>query len=669
MDIPDHELEQLYAARYRNDTPFTNSPILRDSLENSSDGGLSRMSSLRSSGIHKRYFHPRVSNINSDMDKGKEQRNSSNRQHQHEGLLRIVTDRHHDEAVEDSSHSVISESKRRFEKFPQQSSKIFKLANKISPNDNYQVSSTHKFSRKQKINQSVVKTKNTQSPEYVSPKFHDRYTIKENEKNLAQPAKIHSLKKKKSSNSSVQSHQNVSEVSSQPRKNYSTSPERISKLFHGEPLRTDSPVSSAIRNLMAYHQQEDVKSVHSKEDVMRSTVDNLVRKEHDIVQPPTLPPRRPTLLRVVTENQMLESSSPTPVGISPSIKLVRHSSTTPSDRSAQSSPPYLYGEKGNIKSINSPRRSLDGKYQDHSLGNRSNSRRPAYRSYATPSPLGKTEPNSNEFNNPAGLLAFVTRDSNSPRVERTVTGLLKTSYCSSPEYDASLEPRDGTINQMQLFELPEPGSLSPVKVLPSKLDSMRVAEMFRGFQRSSASNDCSPRQKLLEENLSHPPTLIIENESPKEKRGSGIVKTISRSISKRKNSIRLTSANHDELIDDTDSCGSECSRIDDLDINGQSSPGHRSNMNYKPFIDESDNGSGKGSSRSGSFYELHNENNELSATTVKNSLCIHNKEKLKVLKLESLSKKIEEDKKEITTKDQRQKFWSFTTKVVFPKRK
>lgn len=688
MDIPDAEIEQLYAARYGFDT-FVNSPILRDSLENSSDGGTSRKSSLRSNSKHSKFFQPHLANIHVKIDKfdrfGNEHLSPQHPQKYNGGLLKIITDK-----TSDEPHSAVFNSNSKFFK---PDNYLPSLTNstqyKHSPR-NYQ--EERRSNSEQNLNSNLKNING--SCEHLTPRgpAEKEDADKENRPsvrsiNANDRNELPSVNSQSPTNKSLLKSEILDSIVPEntqhsdnqltridQKNNLTSQTQRITSIFHDESYRTHSPVSAAIRNLMAYQQQQhsDFRKNDFIDETKFSPVDSLVRKEQDSVQPPILPPRRPSLLRVVTENQLLETSSPTPLGPSSSNNNRRHSNSTHSDKSDAPSPPYFRG--GIIKEISpaSARNKLNSRNQESSSspGGRSSIRQHANQNCGTPSPRGKGESYPCELNNPAGLLAYVTRDSNSPHVERTVTGYVKgrkTFNCSPNEHNVL--HKGGSINHVDCSEPIDPESLTPVKVLPSKVDSLRVAEMFRNFQRTTESNGNSPKQRLLEDTVSHNSVFIVETESPKVKREDSFVKSISRTISRRKNSLRHH-GKLDELVNESCSSASECSvQKRSHKSNVQANIKKSSRIYYESFVDESDGLSRSGSSRNESECEYGNEMCCKSLTPSVDHEIVSRRREVRHTTAEPECRKDETCQETCDENSPANQLWSFTTKVVFPKSK
>lgn len=797
MEVPDRELEQLYAARYRSDSLVANSPILRDSLENSSDGGNSLRSSFRSSYAHTKYLRAsQSSNIGIKISHfGGPGRSPQTRQPNGGGLLQIDTDRTSVppvpvlENVSSSSHeiplspkrisdraSVSSNDAQRHQKRRSSSSHHSSQGNEVlnhgekyiqkpSPRTpvSRRVSEVATFTPPSKISSSRKGSWGPRdghsSPQSESSQSasHAVYNIsRDRRSSISQRSQNAEFEKKSNSSqmvSSIEGRQLVeferhrkrdwdekdvenlnrrnsraegfssdlsqhgrnssvnrdgyrfderehlskrlsSPLQKSPSDNHQASHEtshidnlnqqhKISRLFQDELCRTHSPVSSAIRNLLSYQQ------LQGESQKIPGLSDHLIRKERESGQVPALAPRRPTLLRVVTENQLLEGSVLTPTGVSPSSKSARHSSLTPTtERSVAPSPPYFYGEHAReMQSSRSPGRppiQHDPSVSTPSPSTTSPSRNNDFiskkiseeRKFATPSPRNRADLLHSELNNPAGLLAYVTRDSNSPHVERSVTGLIKNrpSQAGVPVQDNG--GRRSRYHNNNISPLPErlheAENMNPVRVLPSNLDSKGVSEMFRNFQRSMEI-ESSTRQRLLEEEEARHKRLLLEMELPKDipNMGTSLVKSISRSITRRKNSLhRLKSHSSDVAIEpQTTSFHQEHSHSafasKDKPMAEEKSG---SRINYESFQNESDGSSSRSGSPPESLVDEGLQSNcvpgdQESSKSLEDVKANGNQASPK----DRINPTETPGVKEKTT-EPRNKFWTFTTSVVFPKR-
>ena len=704
IEVPDQEIEQLYAARYRTETTYAQSPYLRDSLENSSDGANSVRSSLRS-GMVARYQRSVLNNsINEKINKfeGGHNRNSRASPQANAGLLQVAIDR---ATQKDNVNSPKKSSVPGSDVHSPNTHSITSLAitwsthaNQNRLKDNLKQNDEHSVLTRNLSNTSTSNANNSDTRPNVAGKGSTvnskrrvqsqiSKNVSSDKENLPAQNGIQNinLQNAKTNNNSQVSHSPGSQTSKknnsatsqiQTKEDANISVQRISNIFaqsKQSDIRTkektkNPPVSSAIRNLISY-QQDDGSNVHNPK---LQKEDHVPGMDAD-VPPPALPPRRPaSLLRVVTEQQLIEHAKPLIGPLSPLAKIQRQSSVTPPGRDVGPSPPYFYGDTDKNSLAHSPLSNNIPKSSDLSPKIISGSEQKDLVSshviddkISTPSPRGRLDFINNELNNPAGLLAYVTRDSNSPHIERSVTGLLKNRLVhgstSLTEYFNSNRciHSDVAQNDRQHQE-----HMNPVRVLPSNLDSRDASEMFRNFQRSSVEPSNNPQERLLNNESSL--GAGMHNVQPyhadsTSKKGAGLVKSISRTLSRRK------AHDHRELLNDSTSLSSQ----EEFQTSYERSTRHREqfntrNNNYRTFENESDDIPSRDSSiRSASDLQHNYRNRPSLIRTVSNAIPVENTPDVKesgapsetVYNLQG---------KPARSRKRGDRFWTFTTSVVFP---
>ncbi|KAF2367968.1 hypothetical protein FHG87_001284, partial [Trinorchestia longiramus] len=226
-----------------------------------------------------------------------------------------------------------------------------------------------------------------------------------------------------------------------------------------------------------------------------------------------------------------------------------------------------------------------------------------------------------------------------------------------PEADGENDSSKRFQNESSYFK--ESEDWHPVKVLPSELNSTDVIEKMRNSKR--------PEEERAEIHVdstgdvsSKDPPVQKEESSQIRKKKNNLAKSINRTISKGKNSLRL--GKHKELLDDSSSVSSSVEYdltrtndgpIDDLkrttvEAVEDELSGHSSRTSSPRSID----GLPEGDRRSST-------SDSMSYSSCSRSIC--SKEGCRRDSAE-LDEKIEKK-----TKMSPKKFWSFTTNVIFPK--
>ncbi|XP_047741462.1 uncharacterized protein LOC108675669 isoform X1 [Hyalella azteca] len=379
--------------------------------------------------------------------------------------------------------------------------------------------------------------------------------------------------------------------------------------------------------------------------------------------PPAIPSRRPSLLRVVTENQFLETSNYLTDGSVEehgNLLLNDHESSSPpffqSSKARSSASQNLPNEKARLNSnpLLGPGPSSEGVYKFADIE----------RKFATPSPRSKAEFINGELSNPAGLLAYVTRDSNSPRIERSITGLIRGKRSPGTDSEDGNSRRDASESPYCKGQ----DNKHPVKVLPSELNSTDVIEKMRNPPRRNTDEQIA-HSNTVEDVMVKEYKLVKNPGSSKKKKKNELVMSINRTISKGKNSLRLRK--HQELLEDSSSISSH----GDFDADGSLETDHRlprtpvgkTNIQSAEKVPSDDASSGHSSRIStprNAYRFLDNEGRRSSAESMSYSSCSESQCSRNAL---AVRRAHPEPKKEKKQKMTPKKFWSFTTNVIFPK--
>ena len=693
-DNPDQELEQLYAARYR-DSFFAGSPITRDSLENSSDGANSLKSSIISQKPRFQIgLHFQNSGIAGQIIKFEEQ-GRARPSDQIGGLLKIANDRngwaangnsvtheppsgninedavHHVNEIHKQHETPLNQVKN-IRQQCQYSPIVLSKHQKEQMNAHYhggQVSERESASRNDSKGSSPQVPRNQDV-------MVENIGISHAKEHVPQKLQTNDTHQKsfRESGNSEQATQNLVSDPKGHSSHATHSTDMISALFARTnevarkytETRTESPVSSAIKNLLAYQKlQENNKNASQKQHgpVDRNTVKDVESP------PPSLPPRKPaSLLRVVTEQKFLENSNLSGSPIAHKQKVEDFSSK---GRESPSQP-YFYGQTKVAPEVDSSRISSQNKSPRASPRVRTPIEygRLAVKTtiednrLETPSPRTKVELLDAERNNPAGLLAYVTRDTNSPLIQRRITGLIKTGTARNSVISSSKHHSDILYIQNELsVKSPDPEESeikNPVKVLPSNLNSQEASEIFRNFQRPSTEREG---------------IVYRSNEQQQQQQNSPANENVEQ-IGKEKSSPILVQPNKHEIRSpkypiqpDKSSQITEKRRNRSPPLpNPQKEKTLRDNYfpgnhNYQAFVNES---SDELSSRSSFECECsENSPNQKLLSPISWGKLAEEKNNKNPQTRETTYRKSTEDKKK--EKEDNEKFWTFTTSVVFPK--
>ena len=463
--IPDQEIEQLYAARYRSERIYRQSPDLKDSLENSSAAeSIKSNRSRRSKGsrtpIRNNYgerLYRTKSNTKNDINeisiqiprsqKISPNRNKSPQRWQHIGGISESVNSH-------SPHDITN--KGEFNQIKRRPS--FQAFENLKVDTN--ISASHNISPGRYRDGGISKPPPRRVSKQWPPKSIDGFN-----KNF--------------------------DGSSQDKINYSPSSQ-------GQSL---TPVESAIRNLL------NQKDSPNQSSFQIGSQEFSYLKPNDKPSPTDKLSRRPSLMRIGTQDKRFSDLSPNTQKtlINHDHRVIEtkpHGDLQKDLAPIHSTSPFIFGEKQyNQSNNNSPKTYDDFTNYHHS---------PRSRNY---------NPHK-EFGSPAGLLAFVTNESSVHELPDKIKGyMIETSNFKDKKHNENAFNKKqehglimNTFANMSLENNDIEKNMrhqNAVRVLPSLKGS---EDLVRVLRKNAERNDAESPEAFKKESI-HKPLIDITNES------------------------------------------------------------------------------------------------------------------------------------------------------------